>query len=110
MVAVSVQPSSHPGRSDFPSPVGGDSFHVVASRSVKGLRARSHTPSDRPVVHPASLLVGLDPLNLGSAPEYGCRVTAAAYRESLCVFAVLTHSLRALGTDRQELPRLHRSY
>ena len=26
IVAVSVQPSSHPGRSDFPSPVGGDSY------------------------------------------------------------------------------------
>ncbi len=26
MIAVSVQPSSHPGRSDFPSPVGGDSY------------------------------------------------------------------------------------
>ena len=26
MIAVSVQPSSHPGRSDFPSPVGGDSL------------------------------------------------------------------------------------
>jgi hypothetical protein len=33
MIAVSVQPSSHPGRSDFPSPVGGDSFSQCPFRT-----------------------------------------------------------------------------
>jgi hypothetical protein len=111
IVAVSVQPSSHPGRSGFPSPVGGGSFfHDAPSMSAKGLRSRSHTPfSCRPVIGAASPL----------ACEYtrfrlcvrACRRAAAsAHRESLCASTALPRSLRAPGTDRRALPRLHRSY
>ena len=72
MIAVSVQPSSHPGRSDFPSPVGGGSFfHGTSSVPIEGSSARSPTPSHRHVIGPASLFVGLDRRLSGSVPGCG---------------------------------------
>jgi len=43
VVAVSIQPSSHPGRSDFPSPVGGDSF-FHGSASARSQRFKGSIP------------------------------------------------------------------
>ena len=49
---VSIQPSSHPGRSDFPSPVGGDSYFHRGTFPifVGGLSTRLHAPSNVPVI------------------------------------------------------------
>jgi len=110
MVAVSVQPSSHPGRSDFPSPVGGGSFfHGTSSLRRAGSSARSRTPAHPQVMGSASLLVGLCRSTPAQCPAAG-RVTTTANREPLCASnGVTAHALRS-GAGRRALPRLHRSY
>ena len=60
------------------------SFTGRLPHGPNGSRARSHTPSDQRVIHPASLLVGLAPHGFGSVPECGGRLTATAHREPLC--------------------------
>ena len=84
MVAVSVQLSSHPGRSDFPSPVGGGSLSRRASGRTSDSRARSHTSVDPFVIGSASSCDLPVTARFGSVSEgVGCRTTAV-YREPLC--------------------------
>ena len=109
MVAVSVQPSSHPGRSDFPSPVGGGSFHGTSSLRCAGSSARSRTPAHSQVMGSTSLLVGLCRSIPVQCPAAG-RVTTTANREPLCASNGVTAHALHLGAGRRALPRLHRSY
>jgi hypothetical protein len=109
MIAVSVQPSSHPGQSDFPSPVGGDSFsqdfflgdgrlkcsltYTLILPSYKSHFAVRWLYRDSPALHPVALLRGSHcppraPLRAAALPLLPC----------------------AQGTGRRELPRLLRSY
>jgi hypothetical protein len=109
MVAVSIQPSSHPGRSDFPSPVGGGSFHGTSSLRCAGSSARSRTPAHPQVMGSTSLLVGLCRSIPVQCPAAG-RVTTTANREPLCASNGVTAHALHLGAGRRALPRLHRSY
>jgi hypothetical protein len=84
MIGVSVQPSSHPGRSDFPSPVGGGSFsHDTPSARVEGSSARPPTPSRLHVIRAALPLASENTLFRLCVRACRC-AAAAAHRESLC--------------------------
>jgi hypothetical protein len=108
---VSVQPPSHPGRSDFPSPVGGSSYFP---------KEPSH--GDPRLKHSPAYIPGRDGYILGSASREVARDSGsrsgrvafpmpATHREPLCPEDGVTLSRNSVPALFQPaLPDLHRSY
>ena len=94
------KPPSHPGRSDFPSPVGSSSF---PQRTFPGLPRFKHSPAYTPWRQgytSSSTPLEISTANLGTESRRCSRTVPATYREPLCPPRVL------LGTGRgQPRPR-----
>ena len=107
---VSVEPSSHPGRSDFPSPVGGDSWFPRGTFPCN--RKLKHSPAYAPRLHGYNLgstLRMAQPIS-GTVSGGHAILVPTAHREPLCTIAALPLSPCAQGAGQRELPRLLRSY
>ena len=106
----SAQPSSHPGRSDFPSPVGGDSYSPRGTFPYG--RKLKHSPASTPRRYgyiPGSTSRKAAPFS-GSVSGHAAVPMPAAHREPLCAIAALPLSPGAPGAGQRELPRLLCSY
>jgi hypothetical protein len=73
---VSASPPCHPGRSDFPSPVGDHSFPMPSSSRRGGLSAHPHTPLTNAVYCMLDTAVSF-PHSSGSASYRGTRTLPA---------------------------------
>ena len=108
---VSAQPPSHPGRSGFPSPVGGSSyFPKEPSHRIRGLSTRLHTPLDAMVIssvrHPGRLH-----RVPAQCPAVGPPRMPATHREPLCPREGVTASRNGVVAPfLSALPDVHRSY
>ena len=97
------KPPSHPGRSDFPRPVGSSSF---PQRTFPNTPKLKHSPAYAPWVHSytsSSTSLGINIALPGTESRRCSHVVPATYREPLCPPQVL------LGTGRGQ-PRLGRRY
>ena len=110
IIHVAIQPSSHPGRSDFPSPVGGDSYFPRGTFPTR--RRLKHSLACTP--QRTGYILGSTSYSAtrssGSVPGYAAASMPTAHREPLCTITVLLLSSGILDTDQRALPRLHRSY
>ncbi len=106
---VSASPPFHPGRSDFPSPVGGPGFPPAGLPACAGAQEPSH-------IHP---LRARFTHRLGAAPRVTVRHCvrtglsprdACQSREPLCLLEALPLVARRQAPRRRALPLLHRSY
>jgi len=110
IVHVSIQPPSHPGRSDFPSPVGGDSCFPRGTCPYRRRLKHSLAYPPLPYGYILSSTFAYQHSLCGTVSTHAARLMPSAHREPLCTVTVLPRRPQAHGLGRLELPRLHRSY
>ena len=112
MVHVSAQPPSHPGRSDFPSPVGGSSQFPQGTFPCQSKLKHSsaYTPGRHGYNLDSTCERRLSPLP-GSKPGSVTSAMPTTHREPLCpAKGVTLHRDSVDALSQSALLDLHRSY
>ncbi len=101
------KPPSHPGRSDFPSPVGSNSVSPETLPTQSEAHSPAFTPGVSDLISSSTFFVVTLLTDTSSAVVHEM---PSIYREPLCLLEVLPPKGRCQASPRPALPGLHRSY